>query len=331
MREIIAEITKGYSNRQEKNYLRYEADFIYHSLKNTDKSPKSIHNNYVENSMDYSDEKILKNSHFLGLKNPKVRESCYKDSNEIIKTIEDSELGKEIDLKSLNLLHKSSYKGALLILLRDKKNRDIENFVHKLNLKESKNVIVKIIESLQKKNTKDIEVEILGNNNKTGENEKNITKEEIINQFFTEVENCKIVQLNELKVEKEKTENKDPQSIKDEVLIKFFSDINSGRTDYILDKLNELVIGFEKNDEIGKEFFILKNLFKFFKLQGLVPIKTFGTEFVGKLKDIEDGEYQGTEFIDCNDEKKIRIERSGWKYKNKIISNICYREVGNKF
>ena len=38
----------------------------------------------------------------------------------------------------------------------------------------------------------------------------------------------------------------------------FFSDINSGRTDYILDKLNELVIGFEKNDEIGKEFFILK-------------------------------------------------------------------------
>ncbi len=51
MREIIAEITKGYSNRQEKNYLRYEADFIYHSLKNTDKSPKSIHNNYVENSM----------------------------------------------------------------------------------------------------------------------------------------------------------------------------------------------------------------------------------------------------------------------------------------
>lgn len=329
MREIIAEITKGYSKRQEKNYLRYESDFIYHSLKNIEKSPKSIHNNYVESSMDYSDEKIAKNSHFLELKNPKLRELCDKDSNEIIKMIEDSELGKEIDLKSLNLLHKSSYKGALLILLRDKKNRDIENFVHKLNLKESKNVIVKIIESLQKKNTKNIEVEISGNNNKTCENEKNITKEEIINQFFTEVEKCKIVQLNELKIEKEKTENKDQQSIKDEILIKFFSDINSGRTDYILDKLNDLVIGFEKNDEIGKEFFILKNLFKFFKLQGLVPIKTFGTEFVGKLKDIEDGEYQGTGFIDCNDEKKIRVERSGWKYKNKIISNICYREIEN--
>ena len=127
MRKIIEEIIKKYKNRDEKNYLRYEADFIYHSLKNTEKSPKSIHNNYVENSMDLSDEKIAKNANFLELGNPKKRELCLENSNEIIKMIEEGGLNKqEVDLERLKKFHKSSFKGALLIMLRDKKKIKIE-------------------------------------------------------------------------------------------------------------------------------------------------------------------------------------------------------------
>ncbi|MGL5126074.1 MAG: hypothetical protein ACRC6U_08880 [Fusobacteriaceae bacterium] len=108
--------------------------------------------------------------------------------------------------------------------------------------------------------------------------------------------------------------------------IELFQNLNSNKTDYLLDKLYFLIKEIENDSTKEKEFFLLKNLFRFFKSVGLNTIKKSNDEIEVYLKDIEDGEYIGEAFLEL-EKKKVIIERMGWKYKNTIISPVVYREI----
>ncbi|MGL5356003.1 MAG: hypothetical protein ACRDAQ_05565 [Cetobacterium sp.] len=110
--------------------------------------------------------------------------------------------------------------------------------------------------------------------------------------------------------------------------IEFFRNLNSSKTDYLVDKLALLVKDLENDSTKERELFLLKNLFNFFKNNGLTPIKKLKSEsslYVG-LKDIEDGEYIGQPFLE-DEKKNVVIERMGWKYRNVQISPIVYKEI----
>ncbi|MGL5982244.1 MAG: hypothetical protein ACRCZR_02860 [Cetobacterium sp.] len=110
--------------------------------------------------------------------------------------------------------------------------------------------------------------------------------------------------------------------------IEFFRNLNSSKTDYLVDKLALLVKDLENDSTKERELFLLKNLFNFFKNNGLTPIKKLKSEsslYVG-LKDIEDGEYIGQPFLE-DEKKNVVIERMGWRYKNIQISPIVYKEI----
>ncbi|MGL6168940.1 MAG: hypothetical protein ACRC0Y_11695 [Fusobacteriaceae bacterium] len=116
------------------------------------------------------------------------------------------------------------------------------------------------------------------------------------------------------------------ESLEAKELINFFKDLNSRKTDYLLDRLAFLVKELEKDETKEKEMFLLKNLFKFFKSLGLNPIKRSGDNFQVTLKEIQDGEYIGEPFKDF-ESKEVNFERLGWRYRTIQISPIVYKEI----
>lgn len=121
---------------------------------------------------------------------------------------------------------------------------------------------------------------------------------------------------------KEQSEEK----IEEKSLIDFFKELNSRKTDFLLDKLFFLIKELENDSNKQKELFLLKNLFNYFKSLGLRPIKKDEKDLLVSLKEIEDGEYLGEPFKE-NELKKVNIERLGWRYRNIQISQVLYREV----
>lgn len=109
-------------------------------------------------------------------------------------------------------------------------------------------------------------------------------------------------------------------------LINLFKDLNSRKTDYLLDRLAFLVKELESDETKEKEMFLLKNLFKFFRSVGLNPIKKYGDNFEVTLKDIQDGEYIGEPFEEL-EKKEVNFERLGWRYGRVQISPIVYKEI----
>lgn len=109
-------------------------------------------------------------------------------------------------------------------------------------------------------------------------------------------------------------------------LIQLFKDLNSRKTDYLLDRLAFLVKELENDETKEKEMFLLKNLFKFFRSVGLNPIKKYGDNFEATLKDIQDGEYIGEPFKEL-EKKEVNFERLGWRYGRVQISPIVYKEM----
>lgn len=107
---------------------------------------------------------------------------------------------------------------------------------------------------------------------------------------------------------------------------KFVLEINSGKTDYLLDKLNVLSITLSDKSENENELFLLKNLFKFFRGMGIMPIKKMGEILEINVEGVSDGEYEGTPFTQ-GEIKKIKIARSGWIYRGKVISLPLYIEI----
>lgn len=109
-------------------------------------------------------------------------------------------------------------------------------------------------------------------------------------------------------------------------LVDFFKELNSRKTDYLLDRLAFLVKELESDESKEKEMFLLKNLFKFFRSVGLNPIKKYGDNFEVTLKEIEDGEYIGEPFKEL-ESKEVNFERVGWRYGKVQISPVVYKEI----
>lgn len=116
------------------------------------------------------------------------------------------------------------------------------------------------------------------------------------------------------------------EKVEEKSLIDFFKELNSRKTDFLLDKLFFLVKELENDSNKQKELFLLKNLFNYFRSLGVRPIKKDEKNLLVSLKDIEDGEYLGESFKE-NELKKVNIERLGWRYRNIQISPVLYREV----
>lgn len=216
---------------------------------------------------------------------------------------QDKEILKELKEKNFKYV---TYKAFLLEMRKNNKNTRLNHSLRILSkvisIKESKEVFQGLLEYLEKK--------LEGKKNeiteeKGTESEKEKVPKEIENKERTE------------QPQKEKSEEQVPT---------FFTEINSSKTDYLMDKLLNLVNRLENQQDREEEFFLLKNLLKFLKNQGLSPIKKIGEELQVKLKDLEFGEYIGTPF-ELEEEKRVKIERAGWRYKREVISPILYSEI----
>lgn len=80
-------------------------------------------------------------------------------------------------------------------------------------------------------------------------------------------------------------------------------------------------------EEIKATRIPITNFIKFIESYGILQIET-----VGKIKtvsqiDIENYEYEGNEFLNELEIKKCLIVKSGWKYKNKVISRPKIKEI----
>lgn len=123
-------------------------------------------------------------------------------------------------------------------------------------------------------------------------------------------------------------EKKEKEEVKDSTLEMFLLDLNSGKTDYLLDRLAILDERLSKESDTSteSELFLLKNLFKFIRGRGVMPMKKIGKRFSGNLYSVMDGEYEGTPF-QGDEVKELVVERAGWRFMSRVISAPLYREV----
>lgn len=117
--------------------------------------------------------------------------------------------------------------------------------------------------------------------------------------------------------------------------LEVFQEINSSQNDFLLDNFinNEITINKLKEreylipEELESIILTTKSFVKTIKRLGIKPKQKIGKVIKINLDQSNEFEYIGSEFIDSNDIKTVKIETSGWIYEDKIISKPRIREV----
>jgi len=138
--------------------------------------------------------------------------------------------------------------------------------------------------------------------------------------------------------EKEQLEEKNIKEKENNVFItekEFFTKLNSKENNYFIDnfKLSQLKLkklareNYEIPLELESIIITLKSFSKFLKMNKIQEIANIGDVIDINLNESFEYNYYGSEFLDETMKKKVRIETSGWKYENIVISKPTVREV----
>lgn len=138
--------------------------------------------------------------------------------------------------------------------------------------------------------------------------------------------------------EKEQLEEKNMKEKEDNIFIakrEFFIKLNSKENNYFIDnfKLSQLKLkklaseNYEIPLELESIIITLKSFSKFLRMNKIQEIANIGDIIDINLNESFDYNYYGSEFLDETMKKKVRIETSGWKYENIVISKPTIREV----
>ncbi len=124
------------------------------------------------------------------------------------------------------------------------------------------------------------------------------------------------------------------KSVINEGRIQLFKELQSAKTNYLLDNLLKTKINFDNLKDSGWEIpeniapaiYIFDILFEAFESMGLKP-KILDEYFTIKKSDLENIEYIGSPLLN-NEEKNVKLINSGWIYKDEIIiSRPKVREI----
>ena len=275
---------------------------------------------------------ILKNNK-PSYRNPYVKYFHKKD--EIIKEAQIllTNLKNKINEKNLDFIHideiinnsnKFFKKILILNFINEYKLQNYLNVYKYMSVNDSKDFLLDLIK-LSENKIKEIKVK---NENDYVEKIKDLEKENLelkmaLSILENENENLNF-EIEEIKI------NADI-----EAKIEIFQEMNSSQNDFLLDNFtnNELTINMLKEKEylIPKELesviLTTKSFIKIIKRLGLKPKQKIGRIIKINLDQSNEFEYIGSEFINSNDIKTVKIETSGWVYENKIISKPRVREV----
>ena len=122
---------------------------------------------------------------------------------------------------------------------------------------------------------------------------------------------------------------------KQEVVITFFQEMNSGQHSNLLDqflKADLLVRQLKKQGtEIPQEIELIPSLIRMFtrfvKMQGIRPKAVVGEQKVITLSESDEYEYTGSSWEDPDERKTVEIQSAGWIYGNTLISKPKVKEV----
>lgn len=242
-------------------------------------------------------------------------------------------LKNKINEKNLDFIHideiinnsnKFFKKILILNFINEYKLQNYLNVYKYMSVNDSKDFLLDLIK-LSENKIKEIKVK---NENDYVEKIKDLEKENLelkmaLNILENENENLNF-EIEEIKI------NADIGA-----KIEIFQEMNSSQNDFLLDNFtnNELTINMLKEKEylIPKELesviLTTKSFIKIIKRLGLKPKQKIGRIIKINLDQSNDFEYIGSEFINSNDIKTVKIETSGWVYENKIISKPRVREV----
>ncbi|MCY3720695.1 MAG: hypothetical protein OXG97_00585 [Candidatus Poribacteria bacterium] len=122
---------------------------------------------------------------------------------------------------------------------------------------------------------------------------------------------------------------------KQEVVITFFQEMNSGQHSNLLDqflKADLLVRQLKKQGtEIPQDIELIPTLIRMFtrfvKTQGIRPKAVVGQQKVITLSESDEYEYTGSSWEDPDERKTVEIQSAGWIYGNTLISKPKVKEV----
>ncbi|MGL4861637.1 MAG: hypothetical protein ACRCZO_13180 [Cetobacterium sp.] len=271
------------------------------------------------------------------------------DSDEIKKILESKEV-KKIPNIEINKKYSEDLLNKILKIVKAKNLEEIKLLKNELNeervTKYNKKIFVisktavrlamlKILEKYELKTNK-IDYSILNKEfcsrlldeiMKREENE-NLIEETIVasnNETKYEIENENL----EAQIEKEK------EIMKKSIIINFFREMNSSMNNELLDNLYKagLVINQldDKNtistEDLESISLTIKLFFKYLKKYKVLPKEKIDNILDIGLEEAQNFNYIGSEFIELNDIKKVKVESPGWKIENEIITKPTVKEV----
>lgn len=308
MKEIILKLSKEYLIQ--KNMRNIKDGEIIKTLLTTEESEY----NKIAKKMKLSDFWLRNLS-----KMSKIKEkSLYLAEEFVSLSLNYNEEKIEKLSKELNKINKTTARATIYYLIRRLNLENIEVLFQNISNENSKYFLLDIINLLKDKYFP-ISLE-----------EKILRLEEYIKELRNSLEI--------ITFEKEQLEEKNMKEKEDNIFIakrEFFIKLNSKENNYFIDnfKLSQLKLKklASKNYEIPLELesiiITLKSFSKFLRMNKIQEIANIGDIIDINLNESFDYNYYGSEFLDETMKKKVRIETSGWKYENIVISKPTIREV----
>lgn len=155
-----------------------------------------------------------------------------------------------------------------------------------------------------------------------------------LEKYIKELRNSlEIVTFEKEKLEEERVLEK--ENLKYEIEKDFFMSLNSSENNYFIDnfKLSQLKLkklnneNYEIPQELDSIIITLKSFSRFLKQNQIKEIVNIGDIIEIDFHRSFEYTYYGSEFLDENIKKIVKVETSGWKYGETVISKPIVREV----
>lgn len=154
------------------------------------------------------------------------------------------------------------------------------------------------------------------------------------------IEETMVASNNETKyeIENENLETqikKEKEIMKKSIIIDFFREMNSSMNNELLDNLYKAGLAINQLDDkntISTEdlesiSLTIKLFFKYLKKYKVLPKEKIDNILDIGLEEAQNFNYIGSEFIESNDLKKVKVETTGWRIENEIITKPTVKEV----
>lgn len=308
MKEIILKLIKEYLT-QENMRNNKDAEIIKTLLTTEENDYNKI---FKKKSLPYFWLKNLK-------KIPKIKKKALYMTRELVSlALNYREEEVEKISKELNDVSKVTARVIIYYLIKELSIEQLDTLFQNISNENSKYFLLDLINLLKEKYSPiSLEEKVLK-----------------LESYIKELRNS----LEIITFEKEQLEEKSLKEKENNIFTaekEFFIKLNSKENNYFMDnfKLSQLKLKklASKNYEIPLELesliITLKSFSKFLRMNKIQEIANIGDVIDINLNESFDYNYYGSEFLDETMKKKVRIETSGWKYGNIVISKPTIREV----